>query len=66
MLRPAAVAFCGITGWRTATGDRKATLGWQARTVGGVRAYVLPIPSGLHAHAQAADIAAHLRAATDP
>ena len=64
LLRPAAVAFCGITGWRAATGDTRATLGWQERTVGGVRAYVLPNPSGLNAHAQVADIAAHLRAAS--
>ena len=64
LLQPAAVAFCGITGWRHASGVRGAVLGWQGRTVGGARAYVLPNPSGLNAHAQVADIAAHLRAAT--
>ena len=62
-LQPSAVAFCGVTGWRQATGDRRATFGWQDRTVGGAPAYVLPNPSGLNAHAQVADIAAHLRAA---
>ena len=60
-----AVAFCGLTGWRHAA-DRKATAGWQDATVGGARAYVLPNPSGLNAHTNVADIAAHLRAAADP
>jgi TDG/mug DNA glycosylase family protein len=63
LLRPAAIAFCGITGWRAATGDKHATLGWQPRTVGGTPAYVLPNPSGLNAHTNVADLAAHLRAA---
>ena len=62
LLRPAAVAFCGLTGWRAAV-DPKATAGWQDRRVGGVPAYVLPNPSGLNAHAQVPDIAAHLTAA---
>jgi TDG/mug DNA glycosylase family protein len=63
LLEPRAIAFCGITGWRTACGDRAATLGWQERAVGGVPAYVLPNPSGLNAHTSVADVAAHLRAA---
>lgn len=63
LLRPAAIAFCGITGWRAATGDRHATLGWQPRAVGGTPAYVLPNPSGLNAHTSVADVAEHLRAA---
>jgi double-stranded uracil-DNA glycosylase len=62
-LQPRAVAFCGVTGWRQATGDRRATFGWQDRTVGGARAYVLPNPSGLNARARVGDIAAHLRTA---
>jgi TDG/mug DNA glycosylase family protein len=62
LLRPRAVAFCGLTGWRAAV-DRKATTGWQAERVGGVPAYVLPNPSGLNAHAQVGDIATHLAAA---
>jgi TDG/mug DNA glycosylase family protein len=61
-LRPAAVAFCGLTGWRAAV-DKRATAGWQPQRVGGVPAYVLPNPSGLNAHAQVPDIAAHLAAA---
>lgn len=63
LVRPSAIAFCGLTGWRAATGDRRASPGWQNRTVGGVPAYVLPNPSGLNAHVSVADIAAHLRAA---
>ena len=65
-LQPRAVAFCGVTGWRHATGDRRATFGWQERRVGGVAAYVLPNPSGLNAHARVGDIAAHLQAAAAP
>lgn len=63
LLQPRVVAFCGITGWRHATGDRKATLGWQDRLVGGCRAYVLPNPSGLNAHTNVADLTEHLLAA---
>jgi TDG/mug DNA glycosylase family protein len=63
LLRPRAVAFCGVTGWRLATGDAKAGLGWQERAVGGVPAYVLPNPSGLNAHTDVADLTAHLVAA---
>lgn len=65
LVQPRAVAFCGVTGWRAATGDKKATLGWQERPVGGRPAYVLPNPSGLNAHTNAAAIAAHLRTAAD-
>jgi TDG/mug DNA glycosylase family protein len=67
LLRPAAIAFCGLTGWRAATGDRRAVAGWQDRPVGPTPAYVLPNPSGLNARTSAADIAAHLaRAAAGP
>lgn len=67
LLQPAAIAFCGITGWRAATGDKTAVLGWQPRTVGGVPAYVLPNPSGLNAHTDVHDVARHLHiAATGP
>jgi TDG/mug DNA glycosylase family protein len=67
LLRPAAIAFCGLTGWRAATGHRSAVAGWQDRLVGPTPAYVLPNPSGLNAHTSAADLAAHLsRAAAGP
>jgi TDG/mug DNA glycosylase family protein len=67
LLRPAAIAFCGLTGWRAATGERGAVAGWQQRPVGPTPAYVLPNPSGLNAHTSAADLATHLtRAAAGP
>lgn len=66
LLRPAAVAFLGITGWRAATGDRAAATGWQARRVGPSPAYLLPNPSGANAHATAASIAEHLARAARP
>jgi TDG/mug DNA glycosylase family protein len=66
LLRPRAVAFLGVTGWRAATGDRAATVGWQDRRVGPAAAYVLPNPSGANAHATPAAIAEHLRAAALP
>jgi TDG/mug DNA glycosylase family protein len=49
-LAPGAVCFLGLDGWRRAL-DRRATAGWQARSIGGTPAYVMPNPSGLNAHA---------------
>lgn len=60
---PEAVCVVGITGWRYATGDTKATLGWQDRTLGGRPVYVMPNPSGLNAHTNIDDLAAHFRRA---
>ena len=62
-LRPQVVCFLGVTGWRSATGDRHATVGWQDRTIGGARVYVMHNPSGLNAHAQVPVLAEHLRTA---
>jgi TDG/mug DNA glycosylase family protein len=61
-LRPRAVCFVGLTGYRAAR-DRKATAGWQPDEFGGRPAYVMPNPSGINAHATPADLAEHLRAA---
>lgn len=61
-LRPAAVAFVGLDGWRTAV-DRRATPGWQPSDVGGVPAYVLPSTSGRNARTSVAELADHLRRA---
>ena len=47
-LRPAAVCFVGLAGWRAAV-DRHAQPGWQPAGVGGRPAYVLPSTSGLNA-----------------
>ncbi len=59
-LRPEVVCVVGITGWRTAVGLPKATLGWQERQLGGRPTYVMPNPSGLNAHTNVADLASHL------
>jgi TDG/mug DNA glycosylase family protein len=53
----------GITGWRAATGDRRAGLGVQEATVGGRPVYVMPNPSGLNAHTNVEDLVRHYRAA---
>jgi TDG/mug DNA glycosylase family protein len=46
-LRPEAVCFVGLEGWRAAV-DRKAKAGWQpaSRQVAGVPTYVMPSTSG--------------------
>lgn len=61
-LRPGAVCFVGLAGWRAAR-DRKAAAGWQPRGIGGVPAYVMPSTSGLNARVPRDELAAHLRAA---
>lgn len=60
-MRPLAVAFIGLEGWRAAV-DRSAVAGLQASTFGGRPAYVLPSTSGLNAHVRLDDIVDHLRA----
>ena len=61
-LRPDAVCFLGVTGWRAAV-DPRAMVGWQSRLVGGRPTYVMPNPSGANAHARIDDLVGHLRAA---
>ncbi len=61
-LRPGAICFVGLTGYRTAV-DRKAVAGVQPDPFAGVPAYVMPNPSGLNAHTNPAELADHLRAA---
>jgi TDG/mug DNA glycosylase family protein len=60
-LRPDAVCFVGVTGYRIAV-DKRAQLGWQPDAFAGVPAYVMPNTSGLNAHAKPADFVDHLRA----
>jgi len=60
-LAPGAVCFVGLSGYRIAV-DRAATTGWQSRPFGGRRAYVMPNPSGINAHATPAVLAEHMRA----
>lgn len=55
--RPAFVAVLGVTAYRAAFEKPRATLGAQLESIGGVRAWVLPNPSGLNAHHQLADLA---------
>ncbi len=53
----AAVAFLGVTAYRTAFAEPRAAIGRQARRVGGATVWVLPNPSGLNAHYQKPDFA---------
>ncbi|GHB13181.1 G/U mismatch-specific DNA glycosylase [Streptomyces chryseus] len=67
LLRPRWLAVVGITAYRTAFGERKATVGPQERTIGATQIWVLPNPSGLNAHWTAQTMAeefARLRAAS--
>lgn len=61
-LRPGAVCFVGLEGWRVAV-DRRATAGPQALLFGGRPAYVMPSTSGLNGHASLAELTRHLAAA---
>lgn len=61
-LRPEAVCFVGLAGWRAAA-DRKAKPGWQERTLGDAPVYVMPSTSGLNAHSSLDDLTGHLREA---
>jgi TDG/mug DNA glycosylase family protein len=48
--RPAVVAVAGVTAYRTAFGQRKATTGLQPARWGDSEVWVVPNPSGLNAH----------------
>ncbi len=61
-LRPGAICFVGLAGWRAAV-DRRAQPGWQAHAVGGTPAYVMPSTSGLNAATPLPVLVDHLRAA---
>jgi double-stranded uracil-DNA glycosylase len=61
-LRPGAVCFVGLAGWRAAV-DRRAVAGVQPDDLGGVPVYVMPSTSGLNARVPVADLADHMRAA---
>jgi TDG/mug DNA glycosylase family protein len=64
-LRPRAVCFVGITGYRIAW-DRDAVLGWQPEAIGDAPVYVMPNTSGLNAHAKPADFVEHFRVVQQP
>ncbi len=61
-LRPAAVCFVGLQGWRAAV-DGRAVAGVQALPFAGRPAYLMPSTSGLNAHTKLDDFVGHLRAA---
>jgi TDG/mug DNA glycosylase family protein len=58
-LRPGAVCFIGLSGWRTVV-DRLAVAGVQPGTVAGRPAYVMPSTSGLNARTPLVQLARHL------
>jgi double-stranded uracil-DNA glycosylase len=68
--RPRWLAVVGVTAFRVAFGERQAAVGRQQRSLGATRVWVLPNPSGLNAHWNAATLAqeyGRLRvAANDP
>lgn len=59
--KPRALAVLGITAFRAAFQQPKAKLGLQSAKIAGTTVWVLPNPSGLNAHYQAADLAALFR-----
>jgi TDG/mug DNA glycosylase family protein len=61
-LQPDAVCVVGLAGWRAAV-DRRAGPGWQARSLGGRPAYVMPSTSGLNAATPFRSLVTHLEAA---
>ncbi len=54
---PRVVAIAGITAYRSAFGQKKATLGRQPEDLAGAELWVVPNPSGLNAHATVATLA---------
>jgi TDG/mug DNA glycosylase family protein len=58
--RPAWLAVLGVTAYRTAFGDRSASVGPVAERIGPTRVWVLPNPSGLNAHWPPPALAAEL------
>ncbi len=57
-IRPRWIAILGVTAYRAAFGQPRASVGPQSVPVGETPVWVLPNPSGLNAHWSAADLAA--------
>ncbi|MBD3924888.1 mismatch-specific DNA-glycosylase [Nocardioides cavernae] len=55
--RPGVVAVAGVTAYRTAFGEPRATVGEQPGRWGASRVFVVPNPSGLNAHETIATLA---------
>lgn len=62
-LRPRAVCFVGLAGWRAAV-DRRAEAGLQPGAFGGTPTYVMPNTSGANAHTSLAGFVEHLQMAS--
>ena len=58
-LRPGAVCFTGLSGWRTVV-NPKAAPGLQPEPIGGRPAYVMPSTSGLNARTSVDELSEHL------
>lgn len=63
--QPAAVAVLGVSAYRIAFADRRATVGRQPVDLAGAQLWVLPNPSGLNAHYQQPDLTREFRALHD-
>jgi TDG/mug DNA glycosylase family protein len=61
-LKPGAVCFVGLSGWRAAV-DPRAAPGWQPGGIAGRPDYVMPSTSGLNARTDLGELVEHLRAA---
>ena len=59
--QPQVVAILGISAYRTAFGQKTISLGKQPDLLASAVVWVLPNPSGLNAHYQLSDLAAHFR-----
>jgi double-stranded uracil-DNA glycosylase len=55
--RPRWVAFLGLTAYRVAFGQARASVGPRTQTLSKTRVWLLPNPSGLNAHYQVPDLA---------
>ena len=60
--RPRVVAVAGVTAYRDAFGDRRATLGPRREPLAGAALWIVPNPSGLNAHETIDTLAAAYRA----
>jgi TDG/mug DNA glycosylase family protein len=61
-LRPGAICFVGLAGWRAAV-DRRAQPGVQPTGLADVPVYVMPSTSGLNARTSLSELTGHLGAA---
>lgn len=61
-LQPKQVIVAGLTGWRHATGEKRAA-GWQEVGIADIAVYLMPNPSGLNASTSHDDLVNHLRTA---